>query len=192
MAYLNRRGIESKPTDHTMIQSLLNNSSKSSFEANRNEMTTSSATTQPQYRSLKGNGHKDGNGNEMTGSQSHSISNTSNPISTSKGSVFPEMDQTNSTIGSEENSITIHDKTDNSSLSKSDSIHSTLVFSDDCYSFEKVSINSWILLERLVIGDRCCSKTQSFEICHCPKLKSIKVGKQSFYKSSCYIFGIEL
>ena len=191
MAYLNRRGIESKPTDHTMIQPL-NNSLNSSLNGNGNEMTTTSTTAQPQYRSLKGNGHKDGNGNEMTGSRSQSISNTSNPISTSKGSVFPKMDQTNSTIGSEENSITIHDKTDQSSLSKPDSIHSTLVFSDDCYSFDKVAINSWTLLERLVIGDRCCSKTQSFEICHCPKLKSIKVGKQSFPKSSCYIFGIEL
>ena len=164
MAYLNRRGIESKPTDHTMIQSVDNNS-KSSLN---------------------------GNGNEMTGSQSHSISNTSNPISTSKRSVFPKMDQTNSTIGNEENSITIHDKTDQSSLSKSDSIHSILVFSDDCFSIDKVSINSWTLLERLVICDRCCSKTKSFEICHCPKLKSIKVGKHSFPKSSCYIFGIEL
>ena len=191
MAYLNGRGIESKPTDHTMIQSVDNNS-KSSLDGNGNEMTTTSATTQPQYRSLKGNGHKDGNGNEMTGSQSHSISNTSNPISTSKRSVYPKMDQTNSTIGNEENSITIHDETDQSSLSKPDSIHSTLVFSDDCFSFDKVSIKSWILLERLVIGDHCCSKTHSFEICHCPKLKSIKVGKQSFSKSSCYIFGIEL
>ena len=165
MAYLNRRGIESKPTDHTMIQPL-NNSLKSSL---------------------------DGNGYEMTGSQSQSISNTSNPISTSKRSVFPKMDQTNSTIGSEENSIIIHDETDNSSLSKPDSNHSTLVFSDDCFSFDKVSINSWTLLERLVIGDHCCSKTQSFEICHCPKLKSIKVGKFSFSNSlSCFIFGIEL
>ena len=164
MAYLNRRGIESKQTDHKVIQPL-NNSSKSSLNGNRNE---------------------------MTGNQSHSISNTSNSISTNNGSVFPKMDQTNSTIGSEENSIIIHDKTDNSSLSKSDSIHSTLVFSDDCYSFDKVSIKSWTLLERLVIGDHCCSETQSFEICHCPKLKSIKVGKHSFSKSSCYIFGIEL
>lgn len=164
MAYLNRRGIESKTTDHTMIQPL-NNSSKSSLNGNRNE---------------------------MTGSQSQSISNTSNPISTNNGSVYLKMDQTNSTIGNEENAIIIHDKTDNSSLSKSDSIHSTLVFSDDCYSLKIVSIKSWTLLERLVIGDRCCSKTKSFEICHCPKLKSIKVGKQSFSKSSCYIFGIEL
>ena len=165
MAYLNRRGIESKPTDHTMIQPL-NNSSKSSLNGNRNE---------------------------MTGTQSQSISNTSNPISTSKGSDFPKMDQTNSTIGNEENSITIHDETDQSSLSKPDSNHSILVFSDHCYSFDKVSINSWTLLERLVIGDHCCSKTQSFEICHCPELKSIKVGKFSFSNSlSCFIFGIEL
>ena len=165
MAYLNRRGIESKPTDHTMIQSVDNNSNSS----------------------------LNGNGNEMTGSRSQSISNTSNPISTSKRSVFPKMDQANSTIGNEENAIIIHDKTDQSSLSKSDSIHSILVFSDHCYSFEKVSINSWTLLERLVIGDHCCSETQSFEICHCPELKSIKVGKHSFPKSlSCFIFGIEL
>ena len=191
MAYLNGRGIGSKQTDHKVIQSVDNNS-KSSFEAKGNEMTTTSTTAQPQYRSLKGNGHKNGNGNEMTGTQSQSISNTSNPISTSNGSVFPKMDQANSTIGSEENSIIIHDKTDQSSLSKPDSIHSILVFSDDCFSFDKVSIKSWKLLERLVIGDRCCSKTKSFEICHCPKLKSIKVGKQSFSKSSCYIFGIEL
>ena len=191
MAYLNGRGIESKPTDHTMIQPL-NNSLNSSLNVNRNEMTTTSTTAQPQYRSLKGNGHKDGNGNEMTGSRSQSISNTSNPISTSKGRVFPKMDQTNSTIGNEENAIIIHDKTDNSSLSKPDSIHSTLVFSDDCFSFDKVAINSWTLLERLVIGDHCCSKTKSFEICHCPTLKSIKVGKHSFPKSSCYIFGTEL
>ena len=165
MAYLNRRGIESKTTDHTMIQPL-NNSSKSSL---------------------------DGNGNEMTGTRFQSISNTSNPISTNNGSVYLKMDQTNSTIGNEENAITIHDKTDNSSLSKPDSIHSILVFSDHCFSFDKVAINSWTWLERLVIGDRCCSKTHSFEICRCPKLKSIKVGKQAFSNSlSCFIFGIEL
>ena len=165
MAYLNRRGIESKPTDHTMIQPL-NNSLKSSLDGNRNE---------------------------MTGNRFQSISNTSNSISTNNGSIYLKMDQTNSTIGSEENSITIHDKTDQSSLSKPDSIHSTLVFSDHCYSLKIVSIKSWTLLERLVIGDHCCSKTKSFEICHCPKLKSIKVGKFSFSNSlSCFIFGIEL
>ena len=88
--------------------------------------------------------------------------------------------------------ITIFSQSDHSILSKPDSTHSSLIFRDDCDSFFNVSINKWTMLETLVIGNRCCPKTKSFEIRNCPQLKSIKVGNQSFKDSSCYIFGIEL
>ena len=183
MEYLNGCVNKSNPTNNGGIQSVANNS-KNSFGENRDGSTTTSTTTQPQNRSLKGTG--------ITGTQSQSTSNPSNPASNSNGNVFPTMDQSNPPIQSEEKAITIFNKSDHSILSKSDSTHSSLIFRDDCDSFFNVSINNWTMLETLVIGDRCCPKTKSFEIRDCPQLKSIKVGNQSFKESSCYIFGIEL
>ena len=180
---MNGCGNKSKPTNNSGIHSVASNS-KSGIGGNRNGSTTTSTTTQPQYRDLKWTG--------MYGTQSQSTSNPSNPASSSNGNVFPKMDQTNPPIRSEGKTITIFNKSDNSVLSKPDSTHSSLIFRDDCESFIKVSINNWTMLETLVIGDRCCSKTKSFEIRDCPQLKSIKVGQYSFKDSSCYIFGIEL
>ena len=128
----------------------------------------------------------------MNGTQPQSTSNPSNPASSSNGNSFPKMDQSNPPIQSEEKTITIFSQSDHSILLKPDSTHSSLIFRDDCDSFFNVSINKWTMLETLVIGNRCCPKTKSFEIRNCPQLKSIKVGNQSFKESSCYIFGIEL
>ena len=161
------------------------NNSKNSFGENRDGSTTTSTTTQPQNRSLKGTG--------ITGTQSQSTSNPSNPASNSNGNVFPTMDQSNPPIQSEEKAITIFNKSDHSILSKPDSTHSSLIIKDDCYSFDKVSIRDWTMLETLVIGNRCCPKTKSFEIRNCSQLKSIKVGQYSFKDSSfCIIDSIEL
>ena len=180
---MNGCGYKSKPTDNGGIHSVASNS-RSSFGGNRNENTATSTTTQLQYRDLKGTG--------MSGTQSQSTSNPSNPASSSNGNSFPQMNQSNPPIQSDEKTVTIFNKSDYSILSKPDSTHSSLIFRDDCDSIIKVSINNWTMLETLVIGDRCCSKTKSFEIRNCPQLKSIKVGNQSFKESSCYIFGIEL
>ena len=128
----------------------------------------------------------------MNGTQPQSTSNPSNHASSSNGNSFPKMDQSNPPIRSEEKAITIFNKSDYSILSKPDSTHSSLIFRDDCDSFFNVSINNWTMLETLVIGNRCCSSTKSFEIRDCPQLKSIKVGQYSFKDSSCTIKGIEL
>ena len=180
---MNGCGNKSKPTNNGGIQSVANNS-KNSFGENRNGSTTTSTTTQQQLRGFKGTG--------MNGAQSQSTSNLSNHASSSNGNVFPTMDQSNPHTQSEGKTITIFNKSDHSILSNPDSTHLTLIFRDDCDSFIKVSINNWTMLETLVIGNRCCSKTKSFEIRNCPQLKSIKVGQYSFKDSSCYIFGIEL
>ena len=180
---MNGCGYKSKPTNNGGIQSVANNS-KSSFGEKRNGNTTTSTTTQQQLRGFKGTG--------MNGTQSQSTSNPSNPASSSNGNVFPTMDRSNPPIRSEGKTVTIFSQSDISVLLKPDSTHSSLIFRDDCDSFIKVSINNWTMLETLVIGNRCCPKTKSFEIRNCPQLKSIKVGNQSFKDSSCYIFGIEL
>ena len=158
--------------------------SKSGIGEDRNGNTATSTTTQPQYRDLKGTG--------TSGTQSKSTSIPSNHASSSNGNVFPQMDQSNPPIQSEEKAITIFSQSDYSILSKPDSTHSSLIFRDDCDSFFNVSINKWTMLETLVIGNQCCPKNKSFEIRDCPQLKSIKVGNQSFKESSCYIFSIEL
>ena len=183
MEYLNGCGNKSKPTNNGGIRSVANNS-KNSFGEDRNGSTTTSTTTEPQYRDLKGTG--------TSGTQSQSSSSPSNHASSSSGNVFPQMNQSNPPIQSDEKTITIFNKSDYSILSKPDSTHLSLIFRDDCDSFFNVSINKWKMLETLVIGNRCCPKTKSFEIRDCPQLKSIKVGNQSFKESSCYIFGIEL
>ena len=180
---MNGCGIESNPTDKGGIHSVASNSN-SGIGEDRNGSTTTSTTTHPQYRDFKGTG--------MSGTQSQSTPNLSNPASNSNGNVFPTMDQSNPHTQSEGKTITIFNKSDHSILSNPDSTHLTLIFRDDCDSFIKVSINNWTMLETLVIGNRCCSKTKSFEIRNCPQLKSIKVGQYSFKDSSCYIFGIEL
>ena len=180
---MNGCGIKSKPTNNGGIQSVDNNS-KSGIGEKRNGSTTTSTTTQQLLRGFKGTG--------MNGTQSQSTSNPSNPASSSNRNAFPQMDQSNPHTQSDEKTITIFNKSDHSILSKPDSTHLSLIFRDDCDSFIKVSINNWTMLETLVIGNLCCSKTKSFEIRNCPQLKSIKVGNQSFKDSSCYIFGIEL
>ena len=174
---------KSNPTNNGGTRSVASNS-KSGNGEKRNGNASNSTTTYPQYRDLKGTG--------TGGTQSQSTSNPSNHASSSNGSVFPQIDQSNPSIQSDEKTITIFNKSDHSILSKPDSTHSSLIFRDDCDSFIKVSINNWTILETLVIGNRCCPKTGSFEIRNCPQLKSIKVGKDSFKESSCYIFGIEL
>ena len=180
---MNGCGNKSNPTNNGGIHSVASNS-KSGIGEDRNGNTTTNTTTHPQYRDFKGTG--------ITGTQSQSTSNPSNHASSSNGGVFPQMNQCNPPIQSEEKTITIFNKSDNSVLSNPDSTHSSLIFRDDCESFDKVNIRDWTMLETLVIGNWCCSKTKSFEIRNCPQLKSIKVGKQSFKDSSCYIFGIEL
>ena len=158
--------------------------SKNSFGENRNGNTTTSTTTEPQYRDLKGTG--------MSGTQSKSTPK-SNLASSSNGYFFPTIDESNPHTQSEGKTITIFNKSDHSILSKPDSTHSSLIFRDDCPITDNVSINNWTMLETLVIGNRCCSSTKSFEIRDCPQLKSIRVGQYSFKESStCYIFGIEL
>ena len=181
--YLNGCGYKSNPTNNGGIQSVASNS-KNSFGENRNGNTTTSTTTYPQYRDLKRTG--------TSGTQSQSTSNPSNPASRIYGNVLPKIDENNPPIQSEGKTITIFSQSDISVLSKPDSTHSSLIFIDDCDSIYRVSIISWTMLETLVIGNRCCSSTKSFEIRNCPQLKSIKVGNQSFKESSCYIFGIEL
>ena len=183
MEYLNGCGYKSNPTNNGGIQSVASNSN-SGIGEDRNGSTTTSTTTYPQYRDLKGTG--------TSGTPSQSTSIPSNPASSSNGNVFPQMNQSNPPIQSDEKTITIFNKSDYSILSKPDFTHSSLIFRDDCDSFFNVSINKWTILETLVIGNRCCPKTKSFEIRNCPQLKSIKVGNQSFKDSSCYIFGIEL
>ena len=183
MEYLNECGNISNPTNNGGIQSVASNS-KSGIGEDRNGNTATSTTTEPQYRDLKGTG--------TSGTPSQSTSNPSNPASSSNGNSFPKMDQSNPPIRSEEKAITIFNKSDYSILSKPDSTHSSLIFRDDCDSFFNVSINNWTMLETLVIGNRCCSSTKSFEIRDCPQLKSIKVGQYSFKDSSCTIKGIEL
>ena len=159
--------------------------SKNSFGENRDGNTTTSTTTEPQYRDFKGTG--------MYGTPSQSTPNPSNPASSSNGNVFPTMDQSNPSIRSEGKAITIFNKSESSVLSNPDSTHSSLIFIDDCDSIYRVSIISWTMLETLVIGNRCCSSTKSFEIRDCPQLKSIRVGQYSFKDSSlCKIEGIEL
>ena len=180
---MNGCGYKSKPTDNGGIHSVASNS-KSGNGENRNGNTTTNTTTYPQYRDFKGTG--------TGGTQSQSTSNPSNPASSSNGNVFPTMDRSNPPIRSEDKTITIFNQSDHSVLSKPDSTHSSLIFRDDCPITDNVSINNWTMLETLVIGNRCCPKTGSFEIRNCPQLKSIKVGKDSFKESSCYIFGIEL
>ena len=182
--YLNGCGNKSNSTNNMDIQSVANNS-KSGIGGNRDGNTTTSTTTYPQYRDLKGTG--------ITGTQLQSTSSPSNPSSSSNGNVFPQMNQSNPPIRSEGKAITVFSQSDNSVLLKPDSIHLSLIFSDDCPITDNVSINNWTMLETLVIGNRCCSSTKSFEIRDCPQLKSIKMGNQSFkYSSTCYIFGIEL
>ena len=183
MEYLNGCVNKSKSTDNRDIQPVANNS-RSGNEGNRNKSTATSTTTQPLNTDLKGT--------EMNGTQSQSTSNPSNLASINNGNAFPQMDQTNLPIQSEGNTITIFNKSDHFILSKPDSIHSSLIFRDNSDSFIRVSINNWTMLETLVIGNRCCSSTKSFEIRDCPQLKSIKVGNHSFTNSSCYIFSIEL
>ena len=184
MEYLNGCGIKSKPTNNGGIQSVDNNS-KSGIGEKRNGSTTTSTTTEPQYRDLKGTG--------TSGTQSQSSSSPSNHASSSSGNVFPQMNQSNPPIQSEGKTITIFSQSDISVLLKPDSTHSSLIFSDDCPITDNVSINNWTMLETLVIGNQCCPKTGSFEIRDCPQLKSIRVGQYSFKESStCYIFGIEL
>ena len=181
---MNGCGIKSKPTNNGGIHSVANNS-KSGIGENRNGNASNSTTSEPQYRDFKGTG--------ITGTQSQSTSNPSNPASSSNGSVFPQIDQSNPPIRSEGKTITIFSQSDISVLLKPDSTHSSLIFRDDCPITDNVSINNWTMLETLVIGNRCCSSTKSFEIRDCPQLKSIKVGQYSFKESStCYIFGIEL
>ena len=161
------------------------NNSKNSFGGRKDGNTATNTTTHPQYRDFKGTG--------ITGTQSQSTSNPSNHASSSNGNVFPTMDRSNPPIRSEGKTITIFSQSDSSILLKPDSTHSSLIFSDDCPITDNVSINNWTMLETLVIGNRCCPKTKSFEIRDCPQLKSIKVGQYSFKDSStCYIFGIEL
>ena len=174
---------KSKPTNNGGIHSVASNS-KSGIGEDRNGNTATSTTTQPQYRDFKGTG--------TSGTPSQSTSIPSNPASRIYGNVFPKMDQSNPPIQSEEKAITIFNKSDHSILSKPDSTHSSLIFRDDCDLLYKVSINNWTMLETLVIGNRCCPKTGSFEIRNCPQLKSIKVGQYSFKDSSCTIKGIEL
>ena len=184
MEYLNGCGYKSKPTNNGGIQSVANNS-KNSFGGRKDGNTATNTTTHPQYRDFKGTG--------ITGTQSQSTSNPSNHASSSNGNVFPTMDRSNPPIRSEGKTITIFSQSDSSILLKPDSTHSSLIFSDDCPITDNVSINNWTMLETLVIGNRCCPKTKSFEIRDCPQLKSIKVGQYSFKDSStCYIFGIEL
>ena len=174
---------KSNPTNNGGTRSVASNS-KSGNGEKRNGNASNSTTTYPQYRDLKGTG--------TGGTQSQSTSNPSNHASSSNGSVFPQIDQSNPSIQSDEKTITIFNKSDHSILSKPDSTHSSLIFRDDCDSFFNVSINNWTMLETLVIGNRCCSSTKSFEIRDCPQLKSIKVGQYSFKDSSCTIKGIEL
>ena len=129
----------------------------------------------------------------MSGTQSQSTSNPSNPASSINGNAFPKIDENNPSIQSEGKAITIFNKSESSVLSNPDSTHSSLIFIDDCDSIYRVSIISWTMLETLVIGNRCCSSTKSFEIRDCPQLKSIRVGQYSFKDSSlCKIEGIEL
>ena len=212
MEYLNGCVNKSKSTDNRGIQPVANNS-RSGIGENGNENTATITTTQPLNTDLKGT--------EMNGTQPQSTPNPSNPASSNNGNAFSQMDQTNPPIQSEENTITVFNKSDHSILLKPDSIHSSLIFRDDCDSVYinksdhsillkpdsihsslifrddcdsvyRVSINNWTMLETLVIGNRCCSKTGSFEIRNCPQLKSIKVGNHSFTNSSCYMFSIEL
>lgn len=89
-----------------------------------------------------------------------------------------------------ENVVTIINKDDDKVLSKPDSIHSLLYIKSNCFSFKTVSIKKWSLLETLVIENQSCSTTGSFEICDCPKLKSIKIGNESLRYASCFIFSI--
>ena len=183
MEYLNGCVNKSKSTDNRGIQPVANNS-RSGIGENRNKSTATSTTTQPLNTDLKGT--------EMNGTQPQSTPNPSNPASSNNGNAFSQMDQTNPPIQSEENTITVFNKSDHSILLKPDSIHSSLIFRDDCDSVYRVSISVWTMLETLVIGNRCCSSTKSFEIRNCPQLKSIKVGNHSFKDSSCKIEGIEL
>ena len=174
---------KSKPTDNGGIQSVASNS-KSGIGEDGNGNTTTSTTTQLQYKDFKGTG--------TSGTQSQSTPNPSNPASSINGNAFSKIDENNPSIQSEGKTITIFNKSDHSILSKPDSTHSSLIFRDDCDLLYRVSINNWTMLETLVIGNRCCPKTKSFEIRDCPQLKSIRVGQYSFKDSSCYIFGIEL
>ena len=49
-----------------------------------------------------------------------------------------------------------------------------------CGKFKSLTLSRWELLERVKIGDSCCSKCKNFYISTCPKLKSIIFGKSSF------------
>ena len=174
---------KSKPTNNGGIHSVASNS-KSGIGEDRNGNTATSTTTQPQYRDLKGTG--------TSGTQSKSTPK-SNLASSSNGYFFPTIDESNPHTQSEGKTITIFNKSDHSILLKPDSTHSSLIFIDDCDSIYRVSIISWTMLETLVIGNRCCSSTKSFEIRNCPQLKSFKVGNHSFKDSSfCIIDSIEL
>ena len=38
----------------------------------------------------------------------------------------------------------------------------------------------WNSLENIIIGNKCCVKTDCFKIISCPRLKSIEIGESSF------------
>lgn len=62
--------------------------------------------------------------------------------------------------------------------------YSEIRVQNHCGAFHSFVVVIWNSLENIIIGNKCCVKTDCFKIISCPRLKSIEIGEQSFRNAS--------
>lgn len=62
--------------------------------------------------------------------------------------------------------------------------YSEIRVQNHCGAFNSFVVVMWNSLEKIIIENKCCAKTECFKIISCPRLKSIEIGEQSFRNAS--------